>query len=344
MDTAESGSINALGSFESEPPVAASTISLIICLSPLPCAVTGICLLIVDTNIHQNKIVTVAVKLFPGISLRMCEKKKLLCLAAYYGFISSVLFPFLYYLTEDGCKYGNACKCNHSRRNGVISPVQSFNFLGLPIQSGGRVCPYYMRTGTCKYGSNCRFHHPDPTTMAGSNPSFGYNNGGSAPVQSGSYPTGSSWSSPPSSNETAPFVPGIYPASQGIPPLSPQWNRALFLRFRIDLSVETVNIDPTANFIIQRLKYPKTNPSVLSDKGLPLRPGQAVCSFYSRYGICKFGPACKYDHPEHYDNSASSTGYTFYQPPFGNSATTDGLRMARKGNGNGNGSLIQQSV
>ncbi|KAJ8559716.1 hypothetical protein K7X08_003774 [Anisodus acutangulus] len=162
---------------------------------------------------------------------------------------------------------------------------------------GGRDCPYYMRTGTCKYGSNCRFHHPNPTTMAGSNPSFGYNNGGSAPVQSGSYPTGSSWSSPPSSNETVPFVPGIYPASQGIPPLSPQWNRF---------------------------------------------QGQAVCSFYSRYGICKFGPACKYDHPEHYDNSASSTGYAFYQPPFGNSATTDGLRMARKGNGNG--SLIQQSV
>jgi len=24
---------------------------------------------------------------------------------------------------------------------------------------------------------------------------------------------------------------------------------------------------------------------------------QSVCSHYSRYGICKFGPACKFDHP-----------------------------------------------
>lgn len=24
---------------------------------------------------------------------------------------------------------------------------------------------------------------------------------------------------------------------------------------------------------------------------------QTICVFYSRYGICKFGPACKYDHP-----------------------------------------------
>ena len=22
-----------------------------------------------------------------------------------------------------------------------------------------------------------------------------------------------------------------------------------------------------------------------------------ICTYYSRYGICKFGPACKFDHP-----------------------------------------------
>lgn len=25
--------------------------------------------------------------------------------------------------------------------------------------------------------------------------------------------------------------------------------------------------------------------------------GQPVCSYYSLYGICKYGPGCKYDHP-----------------------------------------------
>lgn len=24
---------------------------------------------------------------------------------------------------------------------------------------------------------------------------------------------------------------------------------------------------------------------------------QSICSHYSRYGICKFGPACKFNHP-----------------------------------------------
>ncbi|CAH1430180.1 unnamed protein product [Lactuca virosa] len=42
--------------------------------------------------------------------------------------------------------------------------------------------------------------------------------------------------------------------------------------------------------------------SSLGPLGLPLRPGsikrgQAVCSYYSLYGICKFGPTYKYDHP-----------------------------------------------
>lgn len=92
---------------------------------------------------------------------------------------------------------------------------------------GEKDCPYYMRTGSCKYGSNCRFHHPDPSTVAGGDPSSGYN-GGSAPVKSAPYPTGSSWSSPRALNGTASFVPVVYPASQGIP-LSPQWNGYLVI-------------------------------------------------------------------------------------------------------------------
>lgn len=28
-----------------------------------------------------------------------------------------------------------------------------------------------------------------------------------------------------------------------------------------------------------------------------LLQGEPLCIFYSRYGICKFGPNCKFDHP-----------------------------------------------
>ncbi|XP_055831068.1 zinc finger CCCH domain-containing protein 67-like [Solanum dulcamara] len=130
-----------------------------------------------------------------------------------------------YYLTEGGCKYRKAYKYNHSRIKGAISPVLDFNFLSLPIRLSEKDCPYYMRTSTCKYASNCRFHHSDPTTVTGNNPSFGYNNVGSAPEQSASYSSVSSWSSPRALNETAPFVPVEYLASEGIFPLGPQRNR-----------------------------------------------------------------------------------------------------------------------
>ncbi|KAF3633060.1 putative callose synthase 10-like [Capsicum annuum] len=293
-----------------------------------------------------------------------------------------------YYLTEGGCKYGNACKYNHSRRKDAISPVLDYNFLGLPIRPGEKDCPYYMRTGSCKYGSNCRFHHPDPTTAAGNNRSFGYNNSGSAPVQSASYSPVSSWSSPRALNETSPFLPVVYTTSKGIPPPGPQWNSFLTTvcptlekslptppAFTMDDPATKTNFyprpqqpwlveeyyperpgQPDCSYFIKtgdckykancKFHHPKTqnfktNLSILSNKGLPLRPGQPVCSFYSRYGICKFGPGCKFDHPENNDNVASPPAFGFYQPPFGNSATTDGSRMARKGNGNG--SLVHQS-
>ena len=36
--------------------------------------------------------------------------------------------------------------------------------------------------------------------------------------------------------------------------------------------------------------------SSLTPMGLPLRLGEALFIFYSRYGFCKFGPRCKFDH------------------------------------------------
>lgn len=36
--------------------------------------------------------------------------------------------------------------------------------------------------------------------------------------------------------------------------------------------------------------------SSLTPMGLPLRLGEALFIFYSRYGFCKFGPCCKFDH------------------------------------------------
>lgn len=58
---------------------------------------------------------------------------------------------------------------------------------------------------------------------------------------------------------------------------------------------------------------------------------QNICSHYSRYGICKFGPACKFDHSI---QPASSIGSSDDQnTAFGNSVTQEAARMAECGSG-----------
>jgi len=49
--------------------------------------------------------------------------------------------------------------------------------------------------------------------------------------------------------------------------------------------------------------------------GLPLRPGQAVCGFYSNYGTCKYGLGCKFDHPlTGYYNYGTASTYPLSNP------------------------------
>ncbi|KAL8123357.1 zinc finger CCCH domain-containing protein 42-like [Apium graveolens] len=41
----------------------------------------------------------------------------------------------------------------------------------------------------------------------------------------------------------------------------------------------------------------KTSVCPVNDKGLPLRPDMEICIYYSRYGMCKRGPGCRFEHP-----------------------------------------------
>jgi len=52
--------------------------------------------------------------------------------------------------------------------------------------------------------------------------------------------------------------------------------------------------------------------------------GESVCSYYNRYGICKYGPACKYDHPVNYAFAAPLALSAVNQSPvLGNSVVTE---------------------
>ncbi|RRT48877.1 hypothetical protein GW17_00034873 [Ensete ventricosum] len=49
----------------------------------------------------------------------------------------------------------------------------------------------------------------------------------------------------------------------------------------------------------ERVGQPECEPNtVVSLRGSSVYPGEEpICIFYSRYGICKFGTHCKFDHP-----------------------------------------------
>jgi len=40
--------------------------------------------------------------------------------------------------------------------------------------------------------------------------------------------------------------------------------------------------------------------SYLNSSGFPMRPGQEVCSYFKRTGLCRYSTTCKWDHPEEF--------------------------------------------
>lgn len=62
--------------------------------------------------------------------------------------------------------------------------------------------------------------------------------------------------------------------------------------------------------------------------------GEPLCIFYSRYGICKFGPSCKFDHPMGiftYNLSAASSPNVPVQHLFGTSSGSTALNLSSEG-------------
>uniref|UniRef100_A0A803P8P1 C3H1-type domain-containing protein n=1 Tax=Cannabis sativa TaxID=3483 RepID=A0A803P8P1_CANSA len=200
-----------------------------------------------------------------------------------------------------GCKFGKACKYNHTRGKtsaAPLAPVLEFNFVGLPIRVGEKECPYYMRTGSCKYGGNCRFNHPDPTdAAAGSDTSAGYGNGRPVSLQGARQSTLPSWSSPRSLNETAPFMPMMLSPNQGVPSQNSEWNG-----YQAPVYLPDRNLPPPPAYVMNN-PVTETNiyqhhpPQKLMEE-YPERPGQPECTFFLKTGDCKFKSNCKYHHPK----------------------------------------------
>ncbi|KAI5428446.1 hypothetical protein KIW84_033436 [Lathyrus oleraceus] len=129
-------------------------------------------------------------------------------------------------------------------------------------------CQFYMKTGDCKFGAVCRFHHPRERQIP-------------APdcVLS---PIG------------LPLRPVLTEFAKALKKNEPSYSRQ-----------EPTNLLDIPNTIVG-LCSDRFPPKKLHEKQGLCSPskrcslfvqGEPLCVFYSRYGICKFGPSCKFDHP-----------------------------------------------
>ncbi|MBA0841907.1 hypothetical protein Goarm_001761 [Gossypium armourianum] len=62
--------------------------------------------------------------------------------------------------------------------------------------------------------------------------------------------------------------------------------------------------------------------------------GEPLCIFYSRYGICKFGPSCKFNHPMGvftFNYSASSPFEAPVHRLLGSSSGSGGINLSSEG-------------
>ncbi|TYI71133.1 hypothetical protein E1A91_D08G273100v1 [Gossypium mustelinum] len=199
-----------------------------------------------------------------------------------------------YYLKTGTCKFGATCKFHHPREQAGIAGRVSLNILGYPFRPNETECAYYLRTGQCKFGSTCKFHHPQPTNMMISLRG--------SPI----YPTVAS-----------PTTPG----QQSYPGGITNWSRASFI--------------PSPRWQGPSSYAPLILPQgMVSVPGWNAYSGEPLCDFYSRYGICKFGPSCKFNHPMGiftYNYSISSPSGAPVHHLLGSSSGTSGLNLSSEG-------------
>ncbi|KAG9448067.1 hypothetical protein H6P81_014195 [Aristolochia fimbriata] len=201
------------------------------------------------------------------------------------------------YAEKDGEQLAEAAKT--TKLFTPFIPALMHNTKGLPIRPGEMDCPFYLKTGSCKYGSTCRYNHPDryainpPIAAALSQaliPSL------TATATLGMLNPGTSMSNiDPWLGQTAlSSVPTIYPQRPGQTECD-YYMKTGICKFgeRCKFHHPVDRTAPASSLMMQALQQNVK----LTLAGLPRREGAVVCQFYMKTGTCKFGPACKFDHP-----------------------------------------------
>lgn len=205
-----------------------------------------------------------------------------------------------HFMKTGTCKWATSCWFNHpegafqAQSGSTFAPTNAdaaagaaLNTSGYPIHPDQQDCPFFLRTGTCKYAATCKFNHPEgiAVTQAGS--------GTFAPTIADAAAGG--------------FNSAGYPLHPG------QQDCAFFMKTgscKFGSACHFNHPEGGATVGAWEASLPPTAQAAageLNSTGYPLNPGQQDCAFYLKTGNCKFGAACKFNHPEGVPTTATPT-------------------------------------
>lgn len=201
-----------------------------------------------------------------------------------------------FFIKSGSCKFGEGCKFNHpperaghgSNMNMARDPSSALATAlvgppaGLvngqhPIRPGQPDCTFYLNSGACKYGECCKFNHP--------------------PEKAINAPTGLV-------NGKHPIRPGKADCTFFIKSGDCKFGEGCKFNHppeKAYLTTSALTIQPV----------PMRTDMGGSDEH-PVREGAPDCTFYMKTGQCKFGAACKFNHPpkgaSYYMDAAAALG------------------------------------
>eukprot|EP00250_Pteridium_aquilinum_P016309 c23042_g1_i1 orf=137-1456(+) len=176
-------------------------------------------------------------------------------------------------------------------------------FTPFPQRPGEKDCVFYMRTRTCSFGANCKYDHP-------------------AWVPAGGIPDWKEVSTTTSKTQSLPVREGEpdcaffiktgickfgskckfnHPGNKSTAATESKTNesangnvKAVAAAAESTAKVASATVNGGGAEGAGGVAKPA---NAFNAKGLPIRSGETDCSFYLKTGSCKFGSACRFNHP-----------------------------------------------
>jgi len=225
-----------------------------------------------------------------------------------------------FYMKTGTCKFSSTCRFNHPEGIATVDASDAaamaamgdgpsgckgggkgkgggsggMNSAGYTLNPEQQDCPFFMKTGTCKFATTCRFNHPEgvATVLASESeanvamPGSKGSGKGFGELNSAGYPLN------PGQEDCSFFM------------RSGACRYAGTCRFNHPEGVATafagegVGGDAGKGGFSGKGKGGFSGGGGGGGGGHPQNPGQPDCAFYMKTGSCKFGPTCRFNHPD----------------------------------------------